>query len=152
MPRFLLLGSLATALLAGAAVPALANTAPTALSQPRAVNAQPLLADESSPAGMQERSRRSDFDHDQASPDDADSVDESENDDDRDGGAFADRRDYGAPDEDDGPGDRGYESGPGSSADGDGPPPGYEDGDRAAPSDEDDQDDETDDDSGNYLA
>jgi hypothetical protein len=152
MLRFSLLGSLATALLAIVAVPALANTAPWAISPPRAATARPLLADESSPAGMQERSRRSDFDRDEASPDNADSADESENDDDRDGGAFADRRDYGAPDEDDGPDDRGYDSGSGSSADGDGPPPGYEDGDHAAPADEDDQDDETDDDSGNYLA
>lgn len=151
MRSFSLMGSLAVALLAGAAAPAFAGTASTINSQ-HAAQTQTLVADESSPAGMQERSRRSDADSDESSSDDADAQDQSDNDD-VDSGPYADRRsDSASPDDDDyGPGEPGFRAGPESGPDADTPHEGYEDGDRDGQSDEDD-DDSDDDDSGFHWA
>jgi hypothetical protein len=149
MRSFSLAGSLMAVLLAGAAVPAVANTATIGNGLPPA-KARIVVADESSPAGMQERSRRNDVDSDETAPDDADAQDQSDNDE-VDSGPYADRgSDSVAPDEDYGPDERGYGAGPESGPDSDAPHEGYEDGDRGGQSDEDD--DDQDDDSGFHWA
>ena len=145
-------GSLVVALLASTAAPALANTPLTDNTMSRMGSAQARVADESSPAGMQERSRRSYDDRDEVAPDeDGDSADQTDRDDDLSRDTFA-NRDFGPPDSDEGPDDRGYRGDSDSSVDGSGPPDGYEDGDRGGQSDEDDDDDDNDDDSGIHQA
>jgi hypothetical protein len=139
---------LAATLLVAAAAPALANTTSTDSARPRALGAAVLADAQSSPAGMQERSRRSDVDSDETSPDDADGQDQSD-DDDSDRGPFADRgSDFVPPD---GPDEYRYRPDPDPGEDAYGPPQRYEDGDRDGQSDE-DEDDENDDDSGIHQA
>ena len=143
MKSFSLMGSLAVVLLAGVAVPALANPTLTDNS-PQAARAQIRVADESAPAGMQERSRRSDAESDETSPDDADAQDQSDNDA-SDSGPYADRGSDSVPPNDEyRPDERGYRSGPESEPDSDAPHEGYEDGDRSGQSDEDDDDQDDD--------